>query len=768
MKKFIIILISILNFSLYSYSEEFAPTHLTTDMLEHTDVVFHDGYITDMALDNYNSSNVRYQIASVNSTHPMFGWVINSDSPNTYQTSYRILVASSKSKLKEGECDMWDSGKFDSDNSVAVKYYGEELLPSSLYYWTVKVWDNHGHESPYAETKCFMTSETLDGTTPGYPLQITDDYPDIIQKINSSEVFIAFKKAAFGKLRLTLKSNTCNDTITIRIGEKAVNGRIARKPKNSNSSIRYAEYKLHLLKGEHTYTIKIRPDRQNTDPNKSNGSGVLPIFMPEYIGEVYPFRYCEIKDYPHDLKPESIIRQNVNYPFDDDASYFCSSDSVLNKVWDFCKHSVKATSFAGIYVDGDRERIPYEADALIGQLCHYSVDREYSMARRTHEHLLLNPTWPTEWNLQSILIAWADYMYTGNSNSISKFYDNLKAKTLLMLQDENNLISTKTGKLNKDVYKALNFKGSGMRDIVDWPQSGFIGSEKEFPGETDGYIHTDYNTVVNAFHYQAIKLMSKIAEALSKEDDRNKYEEIAKRVRKSFNRAFFDKSNFRYKDGTDTEHSSLHANMFPLAFGLVEEKYIPRIAEYIKQRNMACSVYGAQFLMESLYQAESADYALQLLTSTNERSWYNMLRSGSTISMEAWDDKYKPNQDWNHIWGAVPANIIPRGLFGIEPIEPGFKRFRIKPQPGSLEYAEYKMPTIRGDIIVHYASNHDKSYNLNLTIPANSESEVWVPIITNGFEILLNGLPVKENCRIRNFAIFKVGSGNHNIIVRHN
>jgi hypothetical protein len=32
-----------------------------------------------------------------------------------------------------------------------------------------------------------------------------------------------------------------------------------------------------------------------------------------------------------------------------------------------------------IYVDGDRERIPYEADAYINMLSHYAVDSEYSI-----------------------------------------------------------------------------------------------------------------------------------------------------------------------------------------------------------------------------------------------------------------------------------------------------------------------------------------------------------------------------------------------------
>ncbi len=139
-----------------------------------------------------------------------------------------------------------------------------------------------------------------------------------------------------------------------------------------------------------------------------------PILMPEYIGEVYPFRYVSIENFAGTLTPESVQRKIVFYPFAENASSFTSSDTILNQVWDLCKYSIKATSFTGYYVDGDRERIPYEADALINQLSHYAVDAEYSMARRSMVYMLYHPTWPTEWSLQNVLLAWNDYLYTGD------------------------------------------------------------------------------------------------------------------------------------------------------------------------------------------------------------------------------------------------------------------------------------------------------------------------------------------------------------------
>jgi hypothetical protein len=159
--------------------------------------------------------------------------------------------------------------------------------------------------------------------------------------------------------------------------------------------------------------------------------------------------------------------------------------------------------------------------------------------------------------------------------------------------------------------------------------------------------------------------------------------------------------------------------MLPLAFGIVPDAYRKQVVDYVKTRGMGCSVYGAQFLMEGLYKAGAADYALELMTATHDRSWYNMIQGGSTISWEAWDLKYKPNQDWNHAWGAAPANIVPRYLWGIQPGTPGFGVAIIKPQMASLKTSSIVVPTIRGQIKAEYRKVGDRLSNYTLEIPAN-------------------------------------------------
>ena len=171
---------------------------------------------------------------------------------------------------------------------------------------------------------------------------------------------------------------------------------------------------------------------------------------------------------------------------------------------------------------------------------------------------------------------------------------------------------------------------------------------------------------------------------------------------------------------------SLHSAVFAVLFGLAEPAELPSLASFIRSRGMACSVFTAQFLLEACCKCGLADYALELMTADTLRSWMNMIRKGATITMEAWDDSFKPNQDWNHPWGAAPANIIPRGLFGIRPLKPGFAEFEADPK-FCLENAFCRYPTIHGPIEIELFPDR-----IELTVPAGTRCLFRGAILTPG------------------------------------
>ncbi|MDR0422554.1 MAG: family 78 glycoside hydrolase catalytic domain [Proteiniphilum sp.] len=724
------------------------PYGLTVNLLSQAGQVYVNGYPAAIPIEEAVSRRENFQYAEISVRKPSFGWMIPPGRESSVQTACRLLVASRKDFLSRDSADMWDSGKMTENNSVSIPYAGRPLEEGKVYFWKVKTWDHRDEESTFSRVSTFKMADRLtDYATDRHPVRKQDEYPVKICRIGEGRYLVDFGKASFGRIRASLFSDSGTDSVILHLGEALREGAVDRSP---GGSIRYSRYVTDLEKGRNSYVIIIRPDSRNT--------GTQAILMPEHTGEVTPFRYCELENYTHPLQERDLVRETAFYPFNDFDAHFHSSDSVLNRIWEISKYSVKATSFAGVYVDGDRERIPYEADALINQLSHYCVARDGSMARYSHEYLIGKPTWPTEWHLQSVLIAWNDYMYTGDARSLEHFYEDLKAKTLTALSDERGFISTRTGKVTPEVLRSIRFDGQ-LRDIVDWPHTGILGLEKEEGGETDGFVFTDVNTVVNAFHYRALTLMAQIAGTLGRTDDCRFYERRAAGLKRSFNTYLYDAGRGAYRDGIGTDHTSLHASMFPLAFGLVPEKQTGKVLQFIHSRGMACSVYGAQFLLDALYAACDADRALQLLTSTGERSWYNMLRAGSTITMEAWDGKYKPNQDWNHAWGAAPANLIPRGLMGIEPLEPGFRKIRIRPQPGSLRSAVIRHPTVRGDVTVSFTNEPGQSFRLEVDIPANATAEVYLPFYSGGQAVRANGRPVKYRREGAFSVIEGVGSG---------
>ena len=554
----------------------------------------------------------------------------------------------------------------------------------------------------------------------GIEYQLTEEYP--LNSVIQGDVLVYdFKRAAFSYPVIKV-SGHAKDTLYLSLGECIKDGRVDATP---GLFRRYRRIAIPLQEGEHTYQPKLARDPY--------GSNEAPGFsMPEVVGEVTPFRYLEIEQ-PARFADCEVSRITVTCPFDDTTSSFISDNAVLNDVWDFCKYSIKATSFTGYYIDGDRERRPYEADALINQLGHYGVDSYYPIARRTLEYLLEYPTWPTEWIFQTILIAYNDYMYTGSTDLISSNYELLKKHALLNLVDsETKLVTTKHGQPTS-LLSSLGLK-SEIDDIVDWPHVGDTGA----PGEDDGFVYTDYNVVVNAYHYKAVETLSKIAYALGKEQEGKEFATYAEQFKKIFNTAFFDKTRRIYVDGLGEIHSSLHANMFPLAFGLVPEAIKDGVVDYIISRGVVCSVYGSQFLMEALYAAGRGEVAFDYLVSDGKRSWRNMMREGSTISMEAWGNEFKPDQDWNHAWGAAPANIIPFKLLGVRPVEAGFKVVEIKPQIGRLNHVSAMVPTVKGQILLQVSPT-----SLVFTVPAGVSARVVMPVPFANYVVMVNGKAVK-------------------------
>lgn len=558
--------------------------------------------------------------------------------------------------------------------------------------------------------RIFLILFAISFTTNAAPVHLVDEAPVSIRRINSTVILVDFGKVSFGNIQFIPPADF-RQTLTVHFGEDFKDGRINRQPPGS---VRFATAQARFGGGD---SIIVAPaaDERNTQNDRPNTPPA--IRTPPEWGVVLPFRWVEIEGWPGELLPQYIVRKSAfSSTWDDQSASFESSDPMLNRIWELCRYSIKATTFAGVYVDGDRERIPYEADAYLNQISHYYTDRDTLMARDTFDHLMLHPTWPTEWAFHMIFMAHADFRHTGDAGWLASRYESLKPKLLLERARADGLLVSNEAQRKKN-------------DIVDWPQ-----------GERDGFQFKRVNTVVNAFHIRSLQMMAEMASAVGKGNEAVKYSAMAAKAHASFQKILFNAQAGAYRDGEGTDHMSQHASLFPLAFGLVPSPHQESVVTHVGRRGMACSVYAAQYLMEGLFSNGGTDQALKLIQANNDRSWRHMVENGATVTWEAWDHKYKPNQDWNHAWGAAPANLFPRYVLGAEAGKPGWKQANIRPNPGHLTDAKGRIPTPLGPVEVSWENK--ETFQMNLSLPVGMTGRLDLPASPASKRVAINGQAV--------------------------
>ena len=236
--------------------------------------------------------------------------------------------------------------------------------------------------------------------------------------------------------------------------------------------------------------------------------------------------------------------------------------------------------------------------------------------------------------------------------------------------------------------------------------------------------------VGTAYFYNSCRLLSEIADILGYEKDSRHYTALAEKIRRAFHRVFTD-GNGRMKNEFQT------AYVLALVFGLAEDEERTMMAErlwaLIEENGVHLNTgfTATPFLLFALADNGYDKEAYRLLMQDTDPSWLYAIRRGATTMWEQWgsirEDGTVRESSLNHYaYGAV-GSFLYRRIVGLEIIEPGYRRFAIRPIPGGgITWAECEHRCPFGLIRTKWEIK-DGRFRLCVTVPEGTVCELTMP-----------------------------------------
>lgn len=255
------------------------------------------------------------------------------------------------------------------------------------------------------------------------------------------------------------------------------------------------------------------------------------------------------------------------------------------------------------------------------------------------------------------------------------------------------------------------------------------------PPEDPTHAMTEKELVATAFYARSCMRLVRIAEVLGRDKDVKQYTVLRDRVVTGF------LGRFTHLDGTMTSDTQC-AYALAIAFGLLDGEPVRkvkagnRLAALVNESDgkISTGFAGTPFVLPALTMTGHNDEAYRLLTSTRCPSWLYQITMGATTTWERWDSMRPDGSlnpggmtSFNHYALGSVAEWMHAHIGGLEPIDPGWKRFRVEPTVGGgLTSASTSHLTPYGEAKVEWKRNDD-TMDLTVTVPVGTTAVVEIP-----------------------------------------
>jgi alpha-L-rhamnosidase len=275
----------------------------------------------------------------------------------------------------------------------------------------------------------------------------------------------------------------------------------------------------------------------------------------------------------------------------------------------------------------------------------------------------------------------------------------------------------------------------------DWQFGDWL--DPKAPLSDPSAARTDPDLLATAFFAYSARLLASAAAALGRDEDAERFGGLADEVVSAF-RSEFATPRGRLTSETQTAYA------IALEFGLLTPEQrsgaARRLAAAVRADGTALGTgfLGTPWLCPALSDVGRDKLAYALLLRERCPSWLYPVTQGATTMWERWDallpdGSIHPDDmvSFNHYaFGAIGAWLYHRvGGLAPDPEHPGWKRFRVAPQPGGgLTHASATVDTPYGIARSAWVLEGGR-FELRVTVPPNTTALVSVPTRDGDFEV---------------------------------
>jgi alpha-L-rhamnosidase len=244
---------------------------------------------------------------------------------------------------------------------------------------------------------------------------------------------------------------------------------------------------------------------------------------------------------------------------------------------------------------------------------------------------------------------------------------------------------------------------------------------------------TPKDVICTAYFACSTKLMARIAAALGKAGDADKYNDLFEKIKASFNHAYV------HEDGR-IEGDSQADYVLALSFDLLDEQRQKEAAQYLVENiekrgwHLSTGFIGTKSLMLTLAAIGRNDVAWRLIHNDTFPSWGFSIKNGATSIWERWDG-WTPEKGFqdpgmnsfaHYSFGAVYQWMV-ENIGGIQSDGPAYNHIIIAPHPDDkVTFADVTYNSIHGKIESHWRKDGGR-LKLKVVIPANTTATIEMP-----------------------------------------